>query len=670
MRSPSSLAWAALVATGMAWAGVAPGDESRPSWECLPDDTAAMLRLPLPARALEEVRGQTRFGAVVLDRDRVAAAVRLVREATGLEGEGRDDDEWERALGRYGLSPDDLAAAWAGEVGVGFVVRPPAADGQPLVMALAWMEPGPELAERILAAARQMLEEAEGPTAPRRTDLELAGAEVVWAVAPVLQPDLAGLDIDANLDEAGLVELRRKIAERARTAAPVEVGQVHGFVTRLGGRLLAGQTFPAVPDAVSLERGIGPGRPRIKAATAVSAAEAEQTAETARELVARFIAAHHDAGESGLATILQAPGCRDTLPAGTPLAEAVLDPRVLVRAFGGDPAAWRGLAADSGIAAVGPVAWRLSLEGNRLRQGMFATLPAPRTGLLRILDQDSDPAAIPPFATGDVVDLTQVSLDLGGAYRTLRDVVSAGGDEQAANLFTTAEMQVLGWLGVELPELLSALGSRHWVLSYPPRVAEAVAEARRTSAGGPLAALPAADRTALVWRVADEAPFAKLLERAAGLAKAELREEQGFRGVRLPTGAAAFVGHGHLVLASGPSALDQTLAGIRSPPSGAAALGERDLFRKADAMLAFGPARMFSVGDSSRTGGMLGTLREVAATLEPTDVPPTQRRLLERLQALLPSTAQMEGLFGAGGAIVETTADGVAMRAACEMPAP
>jgi hypothetical protein len=27
-------------------------------------------------------------------------------------------------------------------------------------------------------------------------------------------------------------------------------------------------------------------------------------------------------------------------------------------------------------------------------------------------------------------------------------------------------------------------------------------------------------------------------------------------------------------------------------------------------------------------------------------------------------------MFGAGGAIVEMTADGVAMRAACEMPAP
>jgi hypothetical protein len=670
MRSDFSFPWAALVAAGIAWTGVALGDEPRPSWECLPDDTAAVLRLPLPAGVLEEVRGQTKFGAVALDRDRVAAAARLMLEAAGLEGEDLDGDAWERSLGRYGLRPDDLATAVTGEIGAGIVVRPPAGEGRPLVMALAWLEPGPELAERLLAAARQILEEAEGPGAPRRTDLELAGAEVVWAAVPILQPDLTGLDIDTDLDEAGLRELRRKIADRARTAAPIEVGQVHGFVTRLGGRLLAGQTFPTVPDAVGLEGGMGPGRPRLKAATPLSEAEAEQTAEEARDLVARFIAAHRDAGESGMATILQAPGCRDTLPAGMPVAEAVLDPRVLMRAFGGDPEAWQGLAAASGIASVGPVAWRLSLDGNRLRQGMFATLPAPRTGLLRILDQDCDAAAIPPFAIGDVVDLTQVSLDLGAAYRTLRDVVQAGGDEQAANLFTAAEMQVLGWLGVELPELLSSLGSRHWVLSYPPRVAEAVAEARRRDAAQPLESLTAADRTALVWRVADEAPVAKLLDRAAGLAKVELREEQGFRGVRLPTGAAAFVGHGHLVLASGPSALDQTLAGIRSPPSGAAALAERDLFRRADEMLAFGPARLFSVGDSSRTGGMLGTLRDVAAALEPEDVPPTQRRLLERLQGLLPSTADMEGMFGAGGAIVEMTADGVAMRAACEMPAP
>jgi hypothetical protein len=661
---------AAIVATVIAWAGTARAGEPRPSWECLPDDTAAMLRLPAPTRFVEELRARTKFGAVLLEGDRARAALRLLFDASGTGGDGLDIDAWERSLGRYGLGPADAAAVCAGECGAGVVIRPRAGDGPPLVMVLVWMEPGPETAERLLAAARQVLEEAEGVAAPRRTDVELAGAEVVWTVAPILQPDLSGLDIDEALGEEGLGALRRKIAERVRTMPPVEVGQEHGFVTRLGGRLLAGRTFSTGPDAAGLERGVGQERPRLRAPTAVSEAEAEAIAEEARLLAARFIAAHHDDGESAIATILQAPGCRDALPAGMPVAEAVLDPQVLVRAVGSDPAAWQGLAAESGVARLGPVAWRLSLEGDRLRQGLFATLPAPRTGLFRVLDQDCDPAAIPPFALGDVVDLTQVSLDLGGAYRILREVVASGGDEQAANLLTAAEMQVFGWLGVELPQLLSSLGSRHWVMSYPPRVAEAIAEARQRRADGPLDALPAADRTTLVWQVADEAPFAKLLERAAALAAVEFREEQGFRGVRLPAGAAAFVGHGHLVLASGPAALDQTLAGIRSPPSGAAALRDRDLFRKADEMLALGPARLFSVGDSIHTGGMLGTLRDVAAELRPSDVPPAQRRLLERLQAILPAKAEMEGMFGAGGSIVEMTADGVVMRAACEMPPP
>ncbi len=662
-----------IVVAAIVSACVAGASEVRPSWECLPDDTAVMVRLPAPARFVEQVREQTKFGTVLLDDDRIQAALRLLLEASGLMGDDLDADEWERSLGRYGLRRDDAAAALGGECGIGVVMRPRADGGPPLTMALVWMEPGPELAERLLAAVRQMLEESDGPAAPRRTDLELAGRDVVWAVAPILRPDLDGLALDPNLDEAGVAALRRTIAERARTMPPVEVGQVHGFVTRLGGRLLAGQTLPAVPAGLSLDVGLEPGRPvraDRNAARAAPGADPETTADEARDLAARFIAAHDGAGDSPLATIMRAPGTRDTLPGGTPLIEAVVDSRVLVRAWGGDPATWQGPAADAGIASLGPLAWRQSLDAGRLRQGLFLTLPAPRVGLFRILDQDCDPAAIPPFATGDVVDLTQVSLDLGAGYRTLREVATAGGGEETANMFAAVEMQVLGWLGVELPEVLSALGSRHWIVSYQPRVAEAVAEARKRNAAGPLESLPAADRTALVWQVADEAPFAKLLERAAVLAKAEFLEEQGFRGVRLPTGAAAFVGHGHLVLATGADALDQTLAGIRSPPSGAAALRERDLFRKADELLAFGPARLLSVSDSGRTGGMLGTARELAAALLPADVPPAQRQILERLQALLPSTVEMEGIFGAGGSIVEMTAEGIAVRAACEMPPP
>ena len=654
-----------------------PAAEPRPSWECLPDDTALMVRMPGPAGFLEAVRAGTRFGAVVLDEPRLRAAADLLLDSLGGPGAESQLEELDESLAKYGLDRGDMAAAATGDCGVGVVVRPRERGLEPLVLTLAWMEPGKEAAERIVAAFKQALGESEGPAASQRIDLEMAGHDVVWAVTPLLQPDLRDLKVDADLDEAGVEALRRRIAERARTAPPIQTGQVHGFVARIGGRLLAGQTLPSASSGLGMDARIASGRLDLQARVAAAAGgddrdfDRESGTDEARSIVARYLAAHDEPGDAPLAAVLQGPGIRDVLPAGTPLGEVVLDPRVLLRAYGGDPGGWTGLAAASGVTALGPIAWRQSLDGGRLRQGLFVTLPAPREGFLRVLDQECDPAAIPSFVTGEAVDLTQISLDLGSAYRTVREIATAAGGEETANVFTTLEMQAVGWLGVELPAVLSGLGSRHWIVSYPPDVSAALAESRQARAAeGALEGMPAAERRAVVWQVADEAPFVKLVQRLAGLAQQEMCEEQGFRGVRLPGGGAAFVGQGHLVLAIGADALDRTLVGIRTPPAGPGSLRDGDVFRRADEMLGLGPARAFSVSDSSRTGGMLGTLRELAVGLLPTDVPPAQRPLLARLQALLPSGDEIAGLFGVGGAIVEMTDEGIAIRSAWEMPAP
>ena len=90
-------------------------------------------------------------------------------------------------------------------------------------------------------------------------------------------------------------------------------------------------------------------------------------------------------------------------------------------------------------------------------------------------------------------------------------------------MFTAAEMQAQGWLGLDLPGVLSAFGTRHWIIAYPPQVAAALAEARKARAApGPLADMPTIDRLAVVWEVTDEAPFQKILQRLVPLAQAEI----------------------------------------------------------------------------------------------------------------------------------------------------
>jgi hypothetical protein len=490
----------------------------------------------------------------------------------------------------------------------------------------------------------------------------MAGHEVVMTVTPLMGIDpvaLEGVSIDAA-DAKAVEEATRKVADRIREAKRVQTGQVVSFYARIGGRLLVGATmFNGATQA-----GAAAGEPRDW--------DAEGGTEEAKGVFERFLAAHAAGGDSPLADVLQTPGLRDALPAGEPLVDIVVDPRVFMKAYGeADDAAKQAIQKLKavGLADIGPFAWRQSFDQGRYHNGMFLVLPGPRTGLMRILDQECDPSEVPSFVTSEAVGLTQLSLDLGKAYQTVREFAVAEIGEEAGNMFLAGEMQTQGWLGVDLPKLLSSLGSRHWMIDYPSRIAAAMAEGR--GEGGATARLnQAASRGAFVWQVADEAPFLKILQRLAPMAGGELQEEQGFRGIRIPNGPAAAVGRNHLVVGLGDDSLENTVAGIRNLPAGAASLRESEAARKAGELLPQEPARMFALGDASRTGGILGNVREIVANLEADDVPENYREVLAAAKGVLPTADEMQGMFGVSAATMRATADGIAVRAVWEMPAP
>ena len=643
--------------------------EPRPSWECLPEDTAVMVRLPQPAAFLETMRTRTRFGAVALGADRMRRAWELAVEAWGgAEDEPGGLEDFERRLGKLGLGAEDVEAAFAGDMGMGLVMRARGEDLPPVTMVLAWMEPGTASAERMVAAFHRMLEDATDAAAPaQRVDLEMAGLPVTWVSRPILRADLGDVKVEPGLDPERLAELREQLAERARQAPKVTVGKVHAFLARVGGRLVAGQTLPPTGRVAIQPRAGGPQVNGGAAAPDPVPADPDRFSgtEEARGLFERFLAAHAEAGESPLADVLGAPAMREALPGGEPLTEAVFDPRPLLRLAGADAETARRIAAV-GLGRVGPVAMRQSFDGGRLRQGLFVTLPSPRSGLCRILDQECDAAEVPSFVTSEVVDFTQISLDLAAAYRTVKEFAIGEGGEQAVNLFATAEVQAQAWLGIDLEKMLENLGSRHWIVSYPSQIAAAVREAR----GAAGAAAPSADRIAFVWALQDDAPVIALLPKIAPALQTQVVEEQGFQGVRLPGGFAVFAGRGHLVVALGSDTLERTLAGIRNPPAGAASFRDSDVPRKGADLVDLAPARMFAVGDATRTGGMLGDLREYVTALVPDDVEEQYRDVLAKVQALVPPAEEMQGMFGVGASIMEVNDAGVAIRSAWEMPAP
>lgn len=636
----------------------------RPSWECLPEETAVLLHMPQPAEFLEAIRDRTKFGAVAMSEPRLQGFWKLLLDKFRSDGAAGELEDLDEALGRYDLRQEDLPAAFRGDVGAGFVVRRRDAGLPPLVMMLMWLEPGEESAARMVTAAQRKLEEdiAEDETGTtKRVDLEMAGHEVLWMVEPVMGIDPTGLDLgDVKINEDDEEAIEKRLAElqaRVRNAKLVKTGHTYGFLARLGGRLAVGQTLPATPSAaqrVAEERDF----------------DVEGGAEDAKETFERFLAAHTDTGRSPLAEVLETPGMAGALPQGLSLLDVVIDPRVVMKAFDDEPTK-AGLAMI-GAESLGPIAWRQTLDEGRYRSGIFASLPAPRTSLMRILDQECDASEVPSFVNREAIDFTQISLDLGKAYETVKEyAVSQRDGEQAANMFAAVEMQAQGWLGVELPRLLTSLGSRHWIVSYPPRVAEAFAEARRARGqNGGQQARQIADRVAVIWRITDDAPFGKILQRLAGMAGGDLQEEQGFRGVRIPDGPAVFLGQDHLVVGIGADSLEKTLTAIRNPPAGESSLRESDVPRRAADLLPLEPARMFGVSDSSRAGGTLGMLRDMVLSLVPEDVEEPYRDLLAGVQKILPSDEEMEGMFGVGATTLRVDDNGVSLQTAWEMPSP
>lgn len=643
----------------------------RPSWECLPADTALMVRLPRAAEFVEAMRTSTRFGAIALRPERLEGLWRMLNEQAG-EGETTVGDtvysfspaNWEKSLEQSGLKLADIGAAFTGDVGGGLVVRRREGDLPPLALLLAWAEPGEEVAGRVMAAVKRRLEEREesepGTPAIRRLDLELAGHEVVSVVVPVMTLDLGGIEADAPAADVGEGandedRERAQLEERLRAAKPVQTGQQHVFYATLGGRLLYGTTIPGAAA-------VGDGPPDFAALSG---------GDESRQIFGSFLAAHAGDDEPALARVLREPALAAATVPGVPLVEAVFVPRVLD--VGERYADGEARLAQVGLDDVGGLAWRQAFADGCWRSTIAVTLPAPRHGILGMLDQRCDASDVPPFVTREAVDFTQISLDLGAAFRSIREVI--GGDpsaEQLTNMLNVADVQATTWLGSDVATMLSGLGSRHWILSFPPRIAAAVAEARaaRTDGDGPSVTMPATDSLALVWEVADESAFLKLLGQLAPLAGGEIKEEQGFRGLRLPGDVAVSIGRRHLVLAIGPGTLEKVLTAIRNPPAGDVSWRESDALRRARGLLELPPARMFAVGDASVTGGMLGSLREFVAALEPGDVEEGSRELLAAGQKLLPTADEMKGMFGVSGSVLRLTDDGLVLESAWEMPAP
>jgi hypothetical protein len=626
------------VRSGMRWLGLAAtlpvmllatvsfvaavGAAERPTSQTLPDETLAVVRLPNLKGAYDAFKTRTKLGAVLFEQKRIDAVKEYIAE------ESKSDlDEISAQLVKLGLSFDDILGIFAGEVG--YAATAANHEDKPRYVGLLWAECGEKTAEKWLAALDKALEnEADGVGKPTREDIELAGVKVRRLRMPLVETTVT--------EEKGKDEVKK---------ASKVTGHVQLLIGRREGKLLAAHTLVA---KVAGEDDDDP-----KQAEKAEATDREH----ATAVFARFLEAQGGSGEGFVERKMQTPGLAEALPDGEGIVEALVDIPAVVKLTDTEENAEamktvKALALDT----LGPLAYRMTLDGTAMRSGLFLSAPSPRNGLVKLIEQTPLPSKADDWVSGDVVGYQHLSLDLGAAYKLITDLVRRHvpkGEESVAGL----EEQAKQFLQVDPTTLLASLGSKHTIVSFLPEKKEAGA--------------PAEDETtqnamAIVWKLGDEALWKRLMGMAALLGAKEVAEERGFNGLRHDKDGfhgGWFIGDGKMILGMGKGVTEKTLAMLRTPP-------------KADASLAGSPiaaraAELIPPQDSityDLTNGPSIMKFAYQAAIEQVDASPDPK--LKKLKPVFPSEKELEGAIGVSVSVTTIGDAGLTHRSVSDLPPP
>lgn len=651
-----------------------------PSWTALPDETVLLLRVPGGESFVDALRSQTKLGTVLLSAERLERLKRIIR---------KDSEEfWDsvpEGLGRYGLGPDDWRGLFRGEVGAALTLRP--RDQRiPLFVALGWLEPGEELAPRVISALGSLLaEESDLPSGAKRKDIELAGHEVMH-----IEFTLSGLSMPTLPDAAGAAgdspeELQKSIEEfqnRLKDAKEIETDRMHLFVSRLGGRIVWGCTIPQSAAEVQA---------KSDAERAAIDWDALTGVEEATAVFGHFLSAHEGSGQPP--QLARAAGIEANRPGGAPLIEIVADPRPLLPLAEKSPNPKTKQVLEAlGVNGVGPIALRMALDGTTLRTGTFVSLPTPRGGLLALIDQPPLEPEPPAWAPANAVGYQHLSFEIDKAYDRLKGLFTELSGDQGRQAFDQIETAAKTFLQVDLHDLLGSIEQQISVVTFTPRLGKAVQTDQFEDDDEPPVTVgpQLIQRVGIVLRVKDEQLWRKLLEIANRFAQGgalgglQAVEEQGFQGFRVDQAdnhVGIFLGHGYLVLGVGPEVSESLLSVLRSPPEGATAMRGSGLVERGRELLAPQPGLHYTLEDAGKTVAVTRQLLEsllnsslttglTAPALAASAAGADDKEVIEQLKTLLPGDAELQGILGVSVSQWIATDDGLVIQWAVELPAP
>ncbi len=582
---------------------MARAEPMRSSFECLPANTVMAVRVPSMDETGELFRTNTNFGRVMFSQDRWDALIEFIQHE-----EPDDWAEFEEALGKVGLEFEDFHSLLAGEVGYGLTGELGEDKQSALICGFLWTTPGAEKAEKFVAAMMQALEDnADDSDMPTRTDLEIAGHDVIHL---------------ATDDE------------------PIDI-----FLVTMGDRLVMMHTVNLTDDEDDARD--------VWAGTDRSAAT-----------LARFIVAHEDGpeGESFASRILATPGMAAAMPEGHTVLEFYADVRPVMQMLN------NGLAQDEdsydyeeqlqmlqvfkalGLDNMGTIGLKITLDGQITRSGFFIEAPAPRQGLMKLMDQPVVQPGVPAWVPADVVDYGHMSFDAGEAWQLARQMIIDIGGEQAQNfLDQMVEMNVMAFAQSDLTTILTAMGNRVHVLTYPPTAdPTGIGEIRPDQQ----------NRMAVIWKLSDETVWQQVMLGATGAAMMSNgmvvpAEEQGFTGLRIgpmvEMDGALMLGKGYLVLGFGENVTTPVLSALTNPPADEGALVNSEAYQQFNTLFDAKPGVTYQYTDTRRYMGMLYDVFKMGFDQGVAGVPDSERESIDRLRELMPTRKELMDSFGPAG---------------------
>ncbi|MCC5828841.1 MAG: hypothetical protein JJU36_05280 [Phycisphaeraceae bacterium] len=664
--------------------------QSPSSWQHLPDETVLAVRVNAPNKTIELLRERTRLGAELLTDERIEGMVEKLKEM----GEQADFDEMVAELAKLGLKPEDFKLLGNGEIVFSLIMeeRP---QRDPLFIGLTWVEPGQEHAARFFEAIGKGVEEAlkEDDETMRRVDFDLNGVKVMhlsqsevrkhvpsdfWNVPPEIWE---GTEEQIN-------EFFRNRQEAYEAIQPAKVDQSNFMVAVHGGKLVMVNTFPQNADDVVKMREAAGGR-EIDFDEVTGAKKATA-------LLGRFLQAQGRPAQGGfVARMAATPGLSDAMPAGDRMVEGYVDAGRLMRAaataLGQQDEGGAKVFRAMGLEGLGAAGFALTLDNNIMRSSVYVGLPAQRTGLLTLLEQRELPAVVPAWVPNDVASYMHASFDLGKAYEVIKKLVIDAMPE-AREGFDMAEGGMREEMGITPVDLLGSVGTAHhwlyWGLTMKNPEDVGMFEP------------PFDIQQSFVWRPTNERTFNTLFDRLKAMGEEmgehgpKIVEEQGFTGLRadeeMGMNVGFFHGRGFLTMTMGEGVTEKTLALLRQGQA-ANPLANEAMFRRAGQILRLRPNMAFSIDDSNKS--MLN-LREMVLTaakqaagqgpmmmppgMDDADLPPEAREWMEqmrkdqaeaaeKLEKLIPTREEIDGVFGVSVGQVYVTRQGIIIEGAGEL---